>query len=367
MSLEGNLSSFGIADILQLIAVQQKSGMLSVTRQSSSMTLFFREGKIVSTRDRRRGAGDPLKDYLARYGIVSREEIARLTEISAQSKLDFTDVIVSEQVLSEDELKRHCRNHIQEAVYDVLGWEQCSYKFIAGSDVAAGVKPLADAGVEGLLMESMRRIDEFPLILKEFPDGGMSIKRRSDAHGVQDLPPAEQAMLDLLSIERTIDEIIPRAKIPRFDTYEALKQLKEKNLIEVSQPDRATPAREEAPLVRKPPRGRGGRNPLPVLAAGLVFAACALWGARDVLPFFDRSTGALATAGATIRSARERNRIEEEIRWCLEVYRAKHGAYPDDLSLLDGDSVARESLSCRAKEWSFRYYLTPGRERYILL
>ena len=30
MALEGNLSSFGLEEILQLIAVQQKTGMLSV-------------------------------------------------------------------------------------------------------------------------------------------------------------------------------------------------------------------------------------------------------------------------------------------------------------------------------------------------
>jgi len=366
MSLEGNLSSFGIAEILQLIAVQQKSGLLSVTRQSSSTKLFFRGGKIISTRDRRRGAPDPLKDYLARYGVLSREEIARLTEISAQSRLDFTDVVVSEGVLTEEELAGHCRNHIQEAVYDVLGWEQCSYKFIAAPEVASGVRTLTEAGVEGLLMESMRRIDEFPLILKEFPDGAISIRKRADAAVPADLSPAEKAVMDLLSVERTIDEIIPRARFPRFDTYEALKLLKEKDLVDVSQPVHAASAGEEESDAGKPSRSRRYRNPMPLFAAGLAFAACALWGARDVLPFFDRSVG-VAAGSAIVGSARERNLLEEEIRWHLEVYRARNGAYPGDLSVLDGYGTAPATLSRSAAEFSFRYYLTPGGDRYILL
>ena len=53
MALEGNLSSFGLEEILQLIAVQQKTGMLSVTIGEKSTVLFFRDGKIISTRDRR--------------------------------------------------------------------------------------------------------------------------------------------------------------------------------------------------------------------------------------------------------------------------------------------------------------------------
>lgn len=366
MSLEGNLSSFGIAEILQLIAVQQKSGLLSVTRQSSSMNLFFRGGKIISTRDRRRGASDPLKDYLARYGVLSREEIARLTEISTESRLDFADVVISEGVIGEEEFARHCRNHIQESVYDVLGWEQCSYKFIAAPEVAAGIKALTEASVEGLLMESMRRIDEFPLILKEFPDGAISIRKRADAAVPADLSPAEKAVMELLTIERTIDEIIPRAKYPRFDAYEALKLLKEKDLIDVSQPVHAASAEEKEPAAGRPARTRRSRNPLPAIAASVAFAACALWGARDVLPFFDRSVG-VAAGSAVVGSARERNRLEEQIRWHLEVYRARNGAYPDDLSVLDGNGTAPETLSRSAAEFSFRYYLTPGGDRYILL
>ena len=66
MSLEGNLTAFGLSEILQLIAVQQKYGMLSIRSQERSKVLFFRNGNIVSTRDRRRKTRDPLKDYLTR-------------------------------------------------------------------------------------------------------------------------------------------------------------------------------------------------------------------------------------------------------------------------------------------------------------
>ena len=101
MSLEGNLTAFGLSEILQLIAVQQKSGMLSVRSEERTKVLFFRNGNIMSTRDRRRKTRDPLKDYLTRYGILSREDLIRLTQITAQSKLDLTDIIMSEGFLNE--------------------------------------------------------------------------------------------------------------------------------------------------------------------------------------------------------------------------------------------------------------------------
>ncbi len=339
MSLEGNLTSFGLSEILQLIAGQQKTGLLSVTRESSSTKLFFREGKIVSTRDRRKAAGDPLKDYFARYGIISGQEIARLTELSARARLDITDVFLSEGTLTGEQLQTHCRNHIQETVYDILTWEQCSYKFIAGSQVMEGVRILADLPVEGLLMESMRWIDEFSLMLEEFPSSEMTVKRKDGIDPKDELARNETAVLEMLTNERTINDLVAHAKIPRFETIEALRQLKERGLVEVE--DRACSGveRDETISVARPSRAKQRRNPLPLAAAVAVCVACGVWGARDVLPFHRLRASAADGVGARVRvSSTDRNRIEVSLRWCLEVYRAEFGSYPRDLSVLEDGS-----------------------------
>jgi hypothetical protein len=368
MSLEGNLSSFGLSEILQLIAVQQKTGMLAITRQSSSMKLFFREGKIISTRDRRRSARDPFSDYLSRYGISAREELARLSEISAKSKLDITDVMVSEGLFDQESLQRHYHHHVQETVHDILTWEQCSYRFIAGHEIIDGVKALCEIGVEGLLMESMRRIDEFPQILAEFPDGEM-IVRRSDkpAEGL-DLMRTESSVYELLSEERSINDIAARAGIPRFDTYEALRHLKEKDLIEVEGSRLGKPELDIEKTLASKRRKRPRRNPLPMFAAVVIFAACCAWGVRQALPVLMRHVP-LNTAGANApeKTDLERDQIEMEIRWSLEKYRADFGAYPAALSALKAKNLATDSLLERAGRYSFRYYLTPETGRYTLL
>lgn len=364
MSLEGNLTSFGLSEIIQLIAVQQKTGMLSVTRQSGSVKIYFREGRIISTRDRRRGAPDPLKEYFTRYGIISRQEIARLTELSARSKLDITDVIVSEGVLSEEELRTHCRNHIQEALYDMLTWEQCSYKFIAGTQVTEGVRAIADLAVEGLLMESMRWIDELPLMIEEFPHGQMIVKRKPGTEVPDDLSATETAFLETLAEDRSIDDLIARAKIPRFETFETLRQLKERDLIEIE--DRTPPSSKEevTPAAGKRTRRKHGRNPMPLVASVLVFFACGFWGARDVLRMDARVEGGKSRV---LVSSAERKKTEETLRWFLEIYRAKNGAYPEELSVLQETKIAPPSFFKTVDEHSFRYHLTPGGHRYILL
>lgn len=177
MALEGNLNSFGLSEILQLISVQQKTGMLTVQSEHGNGVMFFRDGQLVSTRDRRRRARDPFKDYVTRYGVLSRKALMRISQIASQSKLDFVDIVASEGLLSDADLEKHWRKHLQETMHDVLTWEQCSYKFISSDDIVKDVKTLESYSVEAMLMESMRRIDEFPQMLKQFPSDMTTVTR----------------------------------------------------------------------------------------------------------------------------------------------------------------------------------------------
>ncbi|UCH82602.1 MAG: DUF4388 domain-containing protein [Candidatus Latescibacterota bacterium] len=365
MSLEGNLTAFGISEILQLIAVQQKSGMLTVTRQGSSTKLFFHEGKIVSTRDRRRGSRDPVKDYLTRYGVITRKELERLTDIAEKSKLDVTEVIVSENLLTKEAMETHYRNHIQETVHDILTWEQGSYKFIPGRDVVNGIKLWGEFNIEGLLMESMRRIDEYPQILKEFSDGSTLVKKRGRLPKKEDLTSNESVVIGMLSEKRSIDDLVAHAMLPRFEVYEALKLLNEKNLLEVAKSRIPDPELTIGTKLakRRGIRFRPSKNPLPLVVSIMVLLAAGFWNSRSVLPTF---SGKPAT-DTEVTTAIERNQAEAELRWFLEMYKATHGSYPSTIADLETAGIASASLMERASQFEFRYYLTPDGTRFTLL
>ncbi len=70
MALKGQLSDFNLAEILQLIAGQQKSGFLILEAQRE-MVFVFDKGILISTRDRRTESVDPLETYLHAYGFFS--------------------------------------------------------------------------------------------------------------------------------------------------------------------------------------------------------------------------------------------------------------------------------------------------------
>ena len=161
MALEGNARDFGLSEIFQLIAIQKKSGMLSVSGDKN-MAIFFQDGFIVSTRDRRTKTRDPLKDYLLNYGFIGRDEMNNLQQIQARSGMDLSDILLQEKYFSDDELNTIFTDQIYETIQEVLSWPKSYYKFVTGSGVLVGVRTFSALKVEGLLMESMRRIDEYP-------------------------------------------------------------------------------------------------------------------------------------------------------------------------------------------------------------
>lgn len=376
MALEGNLSAFGLSEILQLIAVQQKTGMLTITNLDNTTVMFFRGGEVVSTRDRRRKARDAFKDYLTRYGVLEHDALVRVAQLSAQSKLDFLDVIKSEGLIEPEELKKHWRAQIQETMHDVLTWEEGSYKFVTSSDLVDGIKTLDTFNVEGMLMESMRRIDEFPQMLEMFPSERLIFSRRGEPGPDQEMTRNETYVLSLLTAPATLGDLIARGRMPVFEVYEALKNLRDKDLLDVEEPE--VTADEPTGKKKRATSKRQFKNVAPVIISFVLFGAAMYVGFGDsVESALAIATGPVATTGfapADVSPAdfiagddAVRTRIEYRLRHLIEAYRAEYGRYPSTLGQLADAQLAPDPFMERARSLEFRYRLTAGGAAYTLL
>ena len=273
MALEGNVKDFGLSEIFQLIALQKKSGLLSVTADET-MVIFFKEGMLISTRDRRGDLRDPLRDYLTNYGFLSHEETARIDKIQKETGMDLTDILLSEKYFSEEELTTIFIDQIQETMQEVLSWPKSYYKFNIGSQVLQGVKSFASMKVEGILMESMRRIDEFPEMLRIFPSEKMTIKQLAmPAEKPPKLDRQEEIIYELIEGEARIEDLVSTAKMARFCTYEALKNLLEKGLLELGEIP-VEEVKEAPPEPVKPVVKRRKMSIFPTFATVLFLVAC---------------------------------------------------------------------------------------------
>jgi hypothetical protein len=348
MALEGNAKDFGLSEIFQLISIQKKSGMLSVSGEDNSV-VFFDQGMIISTRDRRNRTKDPLREYLLSYGFLSRDEMNRIQQIQSESNLDLTDILLSEKYFSEDELTVIFTEQIQETIQNILSWPRSYYKFIIGKRVIQGINTFATLKVDSLLMESMRRIDEFPELKKIFPSETTAIRKISpEDDQLPELDKYEEVIYDLLEVHHTVGKLIVKAKMASFCTYEALKNLLEKGLIEVTE---VSDAKGEYKSEESGKEQREGKKSfLPAVAIVLILAASFAIGnymVPTLIPdcsrtYFTnvqspRDSNLMASNLAVFKSRQIKSTIEAK----LEEYKAMKGTYPFTLEIL----VARKFIS----------------------
>jgi hypothetical protein len=376
MALEGNVKDFGLSEIFQLIALQKKSGMLSVTADET-MVIFFREGMLISTRDRRGELRDPLKDYLTGYGFLSREETARIEKIQDETGMDLTEILTSEKYFSEDELTSIFIDQMQETMREILSWPKSYYKFNIGNQMLQGVQSFASIKVEGILMESMRRIDEFPEMLRIFPSEKMTVKRLAmPADKPPKLDRQEEIIYELIEDEASVEDLISTAKMARFCTYEALKNLLEKGLLEIGEiPAEEVPEIEEP--VRKVAKPRKMRV-IPTLAAILFLLASFAVGeylvpillppgwsvARSAEPAAEAPADGKFVA-ANLDELNERLAVEA-LRTGLETHMALKGSYPITVEILTVRNIIPPPLLDEVQRYGFVYRMLEDGASYSL-
>lgn len=374
MALEGNAKDFGLSEILQLIALQKKSGLLSVTGDQN-MAIFFKDGRIISTRDRRSFAHDPLKDYMFRYGFISGAEMSNLQRIQAETKLDLTDILISEKYFTPDELSMIFVEQIQESIQEVLAWPKSYYKFITGNHVLQGVTSFASIKVEGMLMESMRRIDELPELERIFPSE-QTILRRLDMprKAPPELDRHEEMIYHLLERESSLEELIAHARMARFSTYEACKNLLEKGLFEIATVP--APPEEETQEELAEDRTKRRKRFAPAFAAVCLLLVSFAVG-EYAIPFLSPPGWSARSRTATRPAHGERSlagsldelalrQTEASLREGLEQYFAAKGSYPFTLDVLVVRSFVPEKVVEGAEQSNLLYRLGQNGMSYSL-
>ncbi len=75
MAFEGTLKDFHLADIVQLIGLQRKTGLLTLEGPDDTVTIAFEDGTLVGARSRRYPLDDRLRRVLPLRGLVTEAEL----------------------------------------------------------------------------------------------------------------------------------------------------------------------------------------------------------------------------------------------------------------------------------------------------
>jgi hypothetical protein len=168
MALAGTLKDFGIADILQLIAQQQKTGVLHLRSKDQEVKVGFVDGAIVSAESLSKKKRDLFGHMLLGAELISEAQLELALETQKRSLQRLGDCLISQGVLTKDQYRRMAQLQFNETLYRLFTWKTGTYEFEQGP-VHHDTHDLEPVRAESVLMEGFRMVDEWPVIRKRIP------------------------------------------------------------------------------------------------------------------------------------------------------------------------------------------------------
>lgn len=374
MALLGSLSDFGIAEILQLIGTQQKTGILHVEGEGETVEIqvFFRSGKVIRCDTSRRDKRDEIGQMLLAAEVIDKAQLDEAMREQKKSLRRVSDIVLESGAVSEEVLAEFVDLQIRETLYRLFEWKKGKYRFESKPPnfAKALVTPL---GSEAILMEGVRILDEWPLVrqrisnyetvytkIREFeapesdsealerilddafsefvdaPSQEARSKRKAAVDAAPDLGRNERRVLGLVDGRRDVHALIGLSRVGEFETCKALANLLGDGYI--------------APVKAKPPLempGAAARGRTFKLVGQIAMNALLLGALAAGILAMPRSRAEIREqAGEMAREAASRLRANRilAIDAALRVYRLEHGEFPEQLDSLADESLASEEM-----------------------
>jgi hypothetical protein len=386
MALTGTLKDFGIAEILQLIGQQAKSGVLHLANRSDEIHVLVSSGNVVSAEYAGRKSREKLGAMLVRAGLITQAQLQVALDVQKRTLRRLGDILVELGMVTKEELKEMTALQTTETVYRLFHWKSGTYEFEPG-EVEFDRETVTPLRCESILMEGFRQVDEWPMIKRKIGSTQMVFERvkelgleRSRAAWSRPGPAAEEPrrgddeasalgrnewrVYELAVPGRTVERIADLSRLGEFEACKALFNLVNLGVLRAIAPTRRSAAAEVGAYARdwQQKLRRGATRLLATAAIALALAA---------LAFVVTGSGqALDPAGG---QAFRDNRAErflarwqlERIRSALQVYRLENGTYPAALSaLVEAGLLAPRDLRY---PWEQEYWYRRDGEGYRLL
>ncbi len=216
--MDGSLKDLNVIELLQLLLMGQKSGILKLTNKNDVCKIYFSSGKVVYalSDDIRYRLGD----MLLRFGYINKEEKANL---NLDLQKEFPENVYWENSnIKLEKLKKFLLPHIEETIYNVLGWNEGYFDFVEKE--LTNLPPITlDKNTQSLIMEGSRRLDEWSLISKKISSVRtiFALDTGSEDAGIT-LKSREWQLLAHINGKYSIQDILEQTNWQYFDIFKML-------------------------------------------------------------------------------------------------------------------------------------------------
>ncbi|HVY61821.1 MAG TPA: DUF4388 domain-containing protein [Planctomycetota bacterium] len=236
MTLKGNLEVLNLSDIFQSLSLNQHTGTLRVTDGKREKLVHFAQGEITLLASEKKVK---IGEMLVASGKISAEDLDYALQQQKKSKKRLGEILIEEGFVSEDDIAEIVKQQIEAEIYDLFLWKKADFEFLIDyipeklKNPSHGITKL-QFNTSSLIMEALRRLDEWSLISKEIStlkEVYKVVNANPAALDDIELPERVKAEIKLIDGEKTLEAIAEETSLSEFELCKLIFELKSRGIV----------------------------------------------------------------------------------------------------------------------------------------
>jgi hypothetical protein len=253
MALKGNLRDFSTTQLLNLVNLARKTGMLTVNDSTQNVVLYFKDGRLI--RACTNADTGHLAVMLLKTGKLTQEQAETVNNQSGSSSDRVVGkYLMDARLVSRDDIIQGVKDYMLDIVYDLFTWSECEF-FFEQDSLPTTDRITIPLNLDNVILEGSRRIQEFDKLQDELPDlGTVALKITDKPLRDVKLTQDDWRVISHIHPRNSVKQIAQNNNMDEFQIRKIVYGMLQAGLVELIRP--------EGLEARKPKvsRGRTGRG-----------------------------------------------------------------------------------------------------------
>jgi hypothetical protein len=227
--LAGDVGGFALQDLIAFLGQSRWSGALKVAIPGSEKSLLIKDGEVRAASSD--ASADRLTDLMVRLGYITKQQLESVQNDVPPSRIG--KALVERNILKAHDLYKCLQEQISEIFHGIMLAKEGVFSLV---DQDLDDKALAhniSMSMQGLLMDSIRKIDELAQFRKKIPHGKLFVIPKKPSDGT--LEEEEEALLKLVDGTSTLILLAQSSKISEFDATRIVYHLLEGGFVKLTE------------------------------------------------------------------------------------------------------------------------------------
>lgn len=235
MVLSGTLREFILADVFQLLTQQKITGKLILNSGKSDGFVIFKNGQVIYAEKDNEKLLEKTINYI---NTVSNKSLSNTNELISSFENDNHSLsieLIKRGFISKEDLSSLAEATIEDICCSLFLWKSGSYRFASLRTVDEFAPLNQTFPVENIVMEAMRRSDEW-YRMQEFVNKDVVFIRTSkelniNINAINPLKNPQEFLLARIDGTSPVSEIVKDSCLSEYKIYEALYSLAINNSV----------------------------------------------------------------------------------------------------------------------------------------